>query len=161
MNTTYHSFETLPLGQQQVVASLVSEFTYAHEELVAVKPDVLMQRHAGFVALRNEQFAGYIGADEPRYYDHKLLTKVGSLVVMPEYQNNGVSIGLIHHITKDVVSRSQVPYAFCNELSELSFKRCGYVAPEEGQLPFWIQSTLGNKPFILPVEKLPRPSYWI
>lgn len=139
MNTTFHIFNELSDSMQHEIAQHISDYTYGKlgekPQMLAVKPEDIMKKFLGIVALQTATFAGYIGALEPETHNTQSMLEVGSLYVPATHRKQGIAHGLITTISKQLDANGHTPYAFCNPDSILIFNEEGYENAEAGEVP--------------------------
>lgn len=103
--------------------------------------DVLESHTAHFGAFAGDTLAGYVAITRQHVFLGRAMLEVGSLVVLPEYQGNGMGSELVHGVTHHVTAMnpSALLIAFCHPNSEGSFTANGYkqwppiLAPRESR----------------------------
>lgn len=154
MNFRY--FEDLDKKLAYNIAEYITTFSSNEENGIArVSMDTILECDLAIVALVNNRFAGYIRAKEDILDEVKELPyrQVGSLVVVPEFQGNGVASMLVNKITDDVIAEWSIPFAFVNSASESTFLASGYEYNLPGELPKSASSVLHGKSVVYPMHK--------
>jgi len=145
-------FDALEATDRQGFANLIAVLSQSaadsEQKIIALSPEDVVQKHMGLVALHEGEFVGYVAGNFPDIRGQVLLSKVGSLIVSPLYQGQGVGTHLVGQITDEVLARDMVPYAFCNPNSVIAFGENGYQEAQASQLPEGAVSPLGNKAMI-------------
>lgn len=131
MSFNIHEFGTLDPDLQASVANQVSDYTNGKlgeiPQMLPITPEAVMQKQLGVVVLHESTFAGYVGATNPIFHNDTSMLEVGSLWVTGEYRKKGLAHVMVSSITRKLVERQYLPYAFCNSLSLPIFKSVGYV----------------------------------
>ena len=139
MNVETIKFTTLDALTQQYVAGQVSDFTNGRlgeqPQMLPVTPEDIISRHCGVVAMSENIFCGYIGAESPDSYKGNNMSEVGTLWVPDSFRHQKIASRLVKAATEEVASKGSVPYAFCNPLSLTVFTRSGYDPAEAAEIP--------------------------
>lgn len=132
------TFRTLPAGVQDEFAKKISNYTNGLEgeqpQMLPVEPEDIHTK-MGLVALRDREFAGYIGALDPIEHHGSWMSEVGTLWVPEGYRGQKIatilSLGMSLLLENDGVT----PYVFCNPLSQGVFAGIGYVQAAGSEVP--------------------------
>lgn len=149
-------FEDLGRTQAYDIARYISDFSSeANSGVAAISVQEIMECDLAIIALVNNVFAGYIRAKEDISVAVEALPyrQVGTLVVAPEFQGNGLASKLVEEVTREVIGGWSIPFAFVNTKSEAAFLANGYEDVLPGELPAQASSMLGGKALIYPMYK--------
>ena len=146
--------EDVDPAKQQKIANLVAVLSHSQlsekQRIIPLSPEDVFQKYIAMVALWEGEFMGFVGASDPIPHEQTLLCKVGSLIVPPGYQGQGIGSELIWDVTEQLISEGKDPYAFANPVSLKAFTKIGYVPATDGQLPIGEFSPYGNTSLVLP-----------
>lgn len=132
-------FAELETSEQAETAVLISDLTHSqmckNNKVAPLEPEDVMGKYLGLIATRDDEFAGFIGA-EPRFkFKAYVMSKVGSLIVAEAHQQLGLGTILVHDMTQTLVNEGVVPFAFHNPASGFAFFKSGYIPAIRGDLP--------------------------
>lgn len=154
MSVKIVDFKDLQPQSQLIVAERVSDYTKVKlgekPQMLPVEPGEVEAKFCGAVALTEvmEKFCGtvvlaledrvlcgYIGAAPIEVHGTQEMTEVGTLWVPTKYRRQRIAHSLVAAVTKKVLFRGVLPYAFCNKLSLPIFTDSGYLESEPEKIP--------------------------
>ncbi|HSX33598.1 MAG TPA: GNAT family N-acetyltransferase [Candidatus Saccharimonadales bacterium] len=134
-------FTSLPEATQEQVARLLAAYTNGQlgelPQMLPVSAADIYAKHAGFTALHGPSSAlvGYVGALPPALWNGQPMCEVGSLWVSPSFRKQGIAHAAVRTITAHLLAAHELPYAFCNPLSEPIFEQSGYREASSADVP--------------------------
>lgn len=139
MSLIIDKFDSLDSSSQQEIAGLISSYTTGgmgeKPQMLAVSPVAILEKHIGFVALQEGNFAGFVGAKKPEDWNGNLMSEVGSLWVPEGFRERGIAHKLVEVISNELTELGKLPYAFCNPLSLPIFSSLGYKPAIAKEMP--------------------------
>lgn len=151
-------FEDLGSAKEQIAHKVSAYTSSAQGQEQGVAPinfDEVIESKLALVAFIGSEYAGYIRGKEPIFKEDSdyPYQQVGTLVVTAAFANRGVGSKLVEEITRKVVGKRHVPYAFCNKVALPRFVKAGYVKTLPGELPVKAISLYGNESVVYPMNK--------
>jgi N-acetylglutamate synthase-like GNAT family acetyltransferase len=151
MTTETLPFNELPHSMQLSVAEQVSNYTNGltgeKPQMLPATPQEIYNKHAGFIALSDGEFAGYIGATQPVVWNNTPMPEVGAFWVPKEFRGQGNGHKLVAAISQALKQAGELPYALANSVSEPIFTAQGYTAAQSHEVPTSAFDLCGNCPF--------------
>ena len=139
MSLEYIPFPELPPNEQEAIAQEIADYTQGKTgeipQMLPVTPEEIFGKYAGWVALQNSEFAGYVGATDPEEWQEQQMSEVGTLWVPKAHQKQGIGHGLLGNITQDLTDQLIVPYGFGNKFSLQLFIDSLYTVADATAVP--------------------------
>lgn len=128
---TFHNLGELAEKEAREAIDIIVSFTNGglseKPQMMPVCERDILDKHIAIVALSEKgSFAGFIGATPLHPHNDKVMSEVGTLLVMQPHRKLGVGHILTEIATQRLVGARVTAYAFCNEKSLPIFTQFGY-----------------------------------
>lgn len=139
MNLEIKNFNSIEIDKQYEIATNIEDYTNGktneQPQMLPVTTEEVFKKYLGFVAFKENDFAGYISSNIPEEWNGNKMSEVGSLWVPYKHAKQGIAHFLVENCTKELDDLGIVPFAFCNSLSLNIFKDNNYKESLEECIP--------------------------